>query len=103
MKQQIIERIKVWKRFYAAQTTGVDENSEWKDILLKLNLSHADSVVLGKSAIAECQPFDWEESLYLGQLPYYQEIEELIAPMNNDNYGNLLCSVSVVGGCQPDR
>ncbi|MEE6207733.1 MAG: hypothetical protein VZR95_06750 [Alphaproteobacteria bacterium] len=92
MKQQIIKRIKVWKRFYAAQTTGVDENSAWKDILLKLNLSHADSVVLGKLAIAECQPFDFEEHLFLGQLPYYQEVKELIAPMYNDSYGNYFLS-----------
>lgn len=92
MKQQVIRRIKVWKRFYALKTTGVDENSDWKDILLKLNLSLTESIMLGKSAISECQPFDFEEHQFLAQLPYYKEVKELIAPMYNDSYGNYFLS-----------
>ncbi|MBO6281960.1 MAG: hypothetical protein J6N49_05475 [Alphaproteobacteria bacterium] len=92
MKQQIIRRIKQWKRFYAAHTTEVDENSTWKDILLKLNLSYTDSILLGKQAVNKCEPFDFEELLYLGRLPYYQEIKNLMASMLNTDFGDYFLS-----------
>lgn len=88
MKEQVKERIKVWKRFYAGQTTAVDENSSWADILLKLNLSHDDSVKLGKQAIEQCMPFNFEEMLFLGNLPLYQVVKELVATMPNSSFGN---------------
>ncbi|MBR1825021.1 MAG: hypothetical protein IJ770_00340 [Alphaproteobacteria bacterium] len=92
MKEQIKERIKAWKRFYACQTTDVDENSSWVDILLKLNLSFTESIMLGKQAINECLPFDYEESLYLRQLPYYKEVQELLASLPNQNFGDCFAS-----------
>lgn len=88
MKQKVKERIKTWKRFYASQTTGADENSSWADILLKLNLSFPECVMLGKQAIQECSPFSFEELLYLGQLPYYNEVKELLAGLPNKDFGN---------------
>lgn len=88
MKEQVKGRIKVWKRFYAGQTTGVDENSSWADILLKLNLSLDGSVALGRRAIAECEPFSFEEILFLGNLPHYREVEMLIADMQNSTFGD---------------
>jgi hypothetical protein len=93
MKQQVKERIRTWKRFYASQTTGVDENSSWVDILLKLNLSFPESVALGKQAINECSPFSFEELLYLGKLPYYNEVKELLASLPNENFGNCFASI----------
>jgi len=88
MIEKVKERVKAWKRFYASKTTGVDENSSWVDILLKLNLSFPECVMLGKQAIQECYPFSFEEHLYLGQLPYYNEVKELLAGMPNNNFGN---------------
>ena len=79
MEQKVKERIKMWKRFYAGQTSEVDENSSWLEILLKLNLSFADCIIMGRSAIEKCCPFSFEELLFLGQLPYYNDIKNLIA------------------------
>lgn len=88
MEQKVKERIRTWKRFYASQTTDADENSSWVDILLKLNLSYFESIALGKQAINECLPFSFEELLYLGQLPYYNEVKELLAGLPNKDFGN---------------
>lgn len=93
MKKKVKERIKAWKRFYASQTTGVDENSSWVDILLKLNLSFPECVMLGKQAIQECSPFSFEELLYLGNLPYYNEIKELLASIPNKDFGHCFASM----------
>ena len=93
MKQQVKERIKAWKRFYASQTTAVNENSSWVDILLKLNLSFSECVTLGKQAIMECSPFSFEELLYLGKLPYYNEIKELLAGLPNNDFGDCFASM----------
>ena len=88
MKQKVEERIKAWKRFYAGRTVGVDENSSWVDILLKLNLSYSECIALGKQAINECSPFSFEEQLYLGKLPYYNEVQLLLASLPNRSFGN---------------
>jgi len=93
IEQKVKERIQVWKRFYADQTTDVDENSPWSDILLKLNLSYEQSVALGKDAIRKCSPFSFEESLYLRQLPLYYEVKQLAASLPNSNYGDCFYAV----------
>ena len=93
MKQKVKERIKAWKRFYASQTTDADENSSWVDILLKLNLSYSESITLGRQAIDKCDPFSFEELLYLGQLPYYNEVKLLLASLPNKNFGNCFASM----------
>ncbi len=92
MQQKVKERIRAWKRFYASQTTDVDENSSWVDILLKLNLSFPECISLGKLAIHTCSPFSFEELLYLGQLPYYNEVKELLAELPNKDFGNCFAS-----------
>lgn len=97
MKQKVINRIKTWKRFYARQAGTLDENASWKDIFLKLNLSYLESIMLGKAAIEQCNPFDMDEMLYLGKLPLYTEIKELISSMPNQSFGDYFRSSMPTG------
>ncbi len=86
IKQGIEERIRVWKHFYAEQTSEVDENSSWLDILLKLNLSYEESSRLARKAIGKCKTFNAMELRFLWKLPLYKWVSELMQTAPNDTY-----------------
>lgn len=92
MEQKVIEkvlrRIQEWKRFYTQGRTDVNENSSWRDIFLALKLNDFQAVDMVQKAVRHCGAFSAEESCFLRQLPYYQEMKEYLATLNNNAWGN---------------
>ncbi len=72
--KHLLKILRAWKRLYAEQKPGLNENLPWADILLELNLSRSESIELSKRAIAECDAFSVEDAQFLGRLPCFVDV-----------------------------
>lgn len=89
MKEKIKERIKAWKKVFVAECDGLDENSAWKDILLKLKLSPSQTLDLVAKASDECGVFSSEERTFLYDLPYYADTLAIVKKYLWDGCGHI--------------
>lgn len=89
MKEKINEKVKAWKKVFTQEFDGLDENSSWKDILLKLNLSADESADLVKKALDVCGGFTSEERTNLYDLPHYADTLAIVKKHLWDGYGRI--------------
>lgn len=89
MKEKINEKVKAWKKVFTQEFDELDENSSWKDILLKLNLSADESADLVKKALDVCGGFTSEERTNLYDLPHYADTLAIVKKHLWDGYGRI--------------
>lgn len=90
--EEIKKRVTAWKKVFTEGRDDLNENSSWKDILLTLDLSLKENIALVARCSRDCGGFTPDEKKLLKQLPYYDEIIDLLRELLNGNYGNFFSS-----------
>ena len=81
MKEQIQQRIALWKRIFAEGNDQVDENSSWLEILLAQNFGYDETVQRYTKAQMNYGCFTAAETGALDLRPHYSEALDVLNNM----------------------